>query len=213
VEARSTFSTWWPFVRGLLRAPRSVGAIAPSSPWLVRAVLEPARISQAKTLVEFGPGTGALTGEIIRRLRPDARLFAFEVDREFVADLRARYRDPRVTFIAASAADCPQYLSQFGLTTVDCVVSSLPLTVLPRPLTHRIMKATTECLRPGGIFVTYQFSTAFARPVLQSYFPQTRRTRFVLANLPPAMVFACRKETEAVQRWPSEACLVGDAAY
>ena len=212
MEARSTLSTWWPFVRGLLRAPRSVGAIAPSSPWLVNAVLEPARISQAKTLVEFGPGTGALTGEIIRRLSADARLFAFEIDTVFVANLRARYRDPRVTFIAASAADSPQYLARLGFPAVDCVVSSLPLTVLPQQLTHRIMQATTECLRPGGIFVTYQFSTAFARPVLQSYFPQTRRTRFVLANLPPAIVFACRKEAEAVHPWAPEACLVGDAA-
>jgi phospholipid N-methyltransferase len=190
-----------------------VGAIAPSSHWLVNAVLEPARISQAKTLVEFGPGTGALTGEIIRRLRADARLFAFEVDMEFVADLRARYRDRRVTFIAACAAESPRYLAQFGTPTVDCVVSSLPLTVLPGPLAHRIMEAATQCLRPGGIFVTYQFTTAAARPVLQNYFPQIRRTGLVLRNLPPAIVFAWRKQAEPVQPRASEPCLVGDAAY
>jgi phosphatidylethanolamine/phosphatidyl-N-methylethanolamine N-methyltransferase len=104
-------------------------------------------------------------------------------------------------------------LAQFGSPLADCVVSSLPLTVLPRPLAHRIMQAVTECLRPGGIFVTYQFTTALARPVLQKYFPQIRRTELVLRNLPPAMVFAWRKQTETVQQLAPEPCLVGDAAY
>jgi len=213
VKETSVVAPWWTLFRGFLRAPRSVGSIAPSSPRLADAMLDAARPEWARTVVEFGPGTGALTGAIIHRLRSDARLLAFEVDTKFVANLRSHYRDARVTFVAACATESPRYLARFGTPTADCVVSSLPLSVLPRPLTHRIMEAALDCLRPGGIFVTYQFTTALARPILQDYFPEVRRTRFVMRNFPPAMVFACRKPPETAQPQAPELCLVGDAAY
>jgi phospholipid N-methyltransferase len=189
-----------------------VGALGPSSPALVTAVLEHARIGQAKTVVEFGPGTGAFTAEILQRLSPGARLIAFEIDPHFVANLKARFTDPRAMIIGASADESPKYLAGLGIQSIDCIVSSLPLTLLPRDLRHRILQATTECLRPGGVFVTYQFTTALAKPVLQSYFPQSRRTSVVLRSFPPAMVFACHKETSPATPWPAQACLVPDEA-
>ena len=162
-------------------------------------MVDAARVDRAQTVIEFGPGTGAVTREIIRRLRPDARLVAFELDQHFAANLRGRITDSRATVIAASAADAPQHLARLGVRSVDCIVSSLPLTSLPRPVTHRILQAAVNLLRPGGMFVTYQFS-AVARPLLHQYFPRTQADQFVLRNLPPAIVFVCPKEADPLRR-------------
>jgi len=185
----------WTFLRGFLRSPRGVGAIAPSSRWLVGEMVDAARVKHARTVVEFGSGTGAVTTEIIRHLPARARLIAFEVDEHFAATLRARITDPRVTIITASAADADLHLAQLGITSVDCVVSSLPLTSLPRPITEAILQTTVNVLRPGGLLVTYQFSAA-VRALLKRYFPRTQADRLVFRNLPPAIVFVCPREHE-----------------
>ena len=183
---------WWTFLKGFLRSPRSVGSIAPSSRWLVRAMLDEAAVERAAVVVEYGPGTGVFTDELIRRLRPDARLLVFEVNPGFIAGLRARIADPRVTLIEASAATLPDELQRHGLGAPDCIVSGLPFTSLPRAVTDEILSATYAALPSGGTFVTYQYTPAL-RGVLAGHFDACRVTRYVLRNLPPALVFVCRR--------------------
>lgn len=154
-------------------------------------MLDTSGIGQAQVIAEFGPGTGVFTDEIIRRMRSDARLLVFEVDPQFVANLRDRISDPRVVIVADSAGTLAEQLERLQLPAVDCIVSGLPFTSLPRPVTHAILETTQAALRPGGVFVTYQY-TPVLRSLLRSYFPTTRIRRYVLRNLPPALVFECR---------------------
>ena len=151
-----------------------------------------AQIEHATVVVEYGPGTGVFTDAIIQRLRPEARLLVFEVNPQFHQALKARITDQRVDVLQASAAEISQHLTNLDLTAPDCVVSGLPFTSLPRPVTHLILQATYATLKPGGVFVTYQY-TPLLRRVLDSHFDTTRVTRLVLRNLPPALVFVCRK--------------------
>jgi phospholipid N-methyltransferase len=176
------------FLRGLVRAPRSVGAIAPSSRHLVAAQLHAARIEHAQVIVEWGPGTGVFTHAIIARMRPEARLFVFEINPVFLAQLRREIADRRVTIMDVSAADTQEVLLQHGVPSADVIVSGLPFTSLPQPVTHAILRAALHVLRPGGVFVTYQYSTLL-RHTLRQYFPSLRIAAFVLRNLPPAFVF------------------------
>jgi phospholipid N-methyltransferase len=183
-------STWWQFFRGFLRSPRMVGSIAPSSTHLVRAMLDAAGIERRQVIAELGPGTGVFTVEIVRRMPPEARLLVFEIDANFAARLGREVRDPRATVIHASAADLDRRLAAHGLPAVDCVVSGLPFTSLPREVTHAILEVTRQSLAPSGVFVTYQY-TPVMLPVLRKYFPSVRIARFVPRNLPPALVFVC----------------------
>jgi len=153
-------------------------------------MLDAAAIERRRVVAELGPGTGVFTDEIVCRLGPDAKLLVLEIDGEFAAALRTRIRDTRVTVIHGSAADLPGYLDERGLDHVDCVLSGLPFTSLPRPLTHAILQAVRTRLAPGGLFVTYQY-TPLLLGLFQTYFPATRVARWVLRNLPPALVFVC----------------------
>src|SRR5688500_16349675 len=71
---------------------RTTGAILPSSPFLARALAselnEPRKPGR---ILEVGPGTGPVTREILRLLKPADRLTAIEINPKFVRLLRRRF--------------------------------------------------------------------------------------------------------------------------
>jgi phospholipid N-methyltransferase len=76
------------FFRNFFRHPRMLGSIIPSSRFLIKQLLQPIDWEKARVIVEYGPGVGGITAEILRRMRPDARLIAIEMNPEFVSFLR-----------------------------------------------------------------------------------------------------------------------------
>ncbi len=82
-------------------------------------------------------------------------------------------------------------LTERGWGGADAVVSGIPYSLLPRPVTLGILRAAARTLRPGGLFVGYQYSP-YLRPFLKSVFGNVGY-RFVLLNVPPAFVYASRR--------------------
>src|SRR5438128_2412878 len=82
------YGTFW---RETRRHFRTTGAVLPSSPFLARALVAPLNHhpSPAKIL-EVGPGTGAITRAVVRRMRDDDHLDAVELNHKFVEQLRRR---------------------------------------------------------------------------------------------------------------------------
>ena len=66
------------FLKQYLKNPRSVGAIAPSSRMLAENMMKPVDFDRAACIVEYGPGTGVFTEELIRRKRPETALYIIE---------------------------------------------------------------------------------------------------------------------------------------
>ncbi len=175
------------FFRSFLANPRAVGAILPTSKKAVRDMLDMADFRQARCVAELGAGTGAYTEEILKRLRPDARLLAFEVDRELVETLSGRLADPRLEVIHDSAENIENYLSEGE--KVDVIVSGLPFTSLPEKVKRNMFEQVTHVLAPDGVMVAIQYST-FVQKDLKRYFASVRR-RVSFVNVPPAFLFAC----------------------
>ncbi|GJG88492.1 ribosomal RNA small subunit methyltransferase A [Gemmatimonadetes bacterium T265] len=68
-------------------------------------IVEALALTGAETVVEIGPGRGALTDLLARRAR---RLVAIEIDRDLAAHLRARYAaDPHVEVVEADVLRVP----------------------------------------------------------------------------------------------------------
>lgn len=76
------------FARGSLRHPWKVGWLLSSSRFLVNEVLSQIDWVKASVIVEYGPGVGTFTVELLRRMRPDAQLIALEINPRFVEYLR-----------------------------------------------------------------------------------------------------------------------------
>ena len=97
-------------------------------------MLAPIDFAAARTIVEFGPGTGALTREIAARLPPQCRYLGIELNPRFIHSLAAAF--PRLDFAHGSAADLAQILAA-GRGPVDAIVSGLPWATLPISLQDR----------------------------------------------------------------------------
>jgi phospholipid N-methyltransferase len=171
----------------------------PSSARLVRRLVSGVDFSSARNLVELGPGTGCVTREILRRMRPDARLISLEVNPVFVEQCR-RIDDPRLTVREACASSLPEILAEEGIGAADVVVSSLPLGMMDDELVERILNASRVGLRPGGRFVQYQYMLSHYAQV-RAHYPSVA-LGFTALNVPPAFVYTCgTRAGEFGQRW------------
>jgi phosphatidylethanolamine/phosphatidyl-N-methylethanolamine N-methyltransferase len=181
----------------------TVGAIAPSSPRLTKAMLEPLSLESARIAVELGPGSGVMTRAMLRLLPRDATLLAFEIKPRFIRYLKTTISDPRLTVIDARAEALQTELRRRGYAQADAILSSLALGFLTERQINELLGAISVSLSPTGIFTQYHYvhglrlserrlSKLHLWQTLRRYFRSVER-KTVWANLPPAFVFACRE--------------------
>ncbi|HAP01681.1 MAG TPA: hypothetical protein DCQ93_07140, partial [Bacteroidetes bacterium] len=81
---------------------KKVGAVMPSSRYLVREMIKPIDFSKAHLIVEYGPGHGNITKEILKKMLPDAKLLVFEINPPFIEELE-KIKDNRLHIYAMGA--------------------------------------------------------------------------------------------------------------
>jgi phospholipid N-methyltransferase len=178
------------FARNFFRHPRMLGSIVPSSRFLIRQLLEPVNWSQARVMVEYGPGVGGITAEVLRRMHPDAILIAIEMNPDFVSYLRRTITDPRLKVVEGSAESVDEILRRFGHSHADYIISGIPFSTIPADVRERILQKTCEVLKPRGGFLVYQFSTRVLQDLMRIFGYVGRR--FELLNVLPAHLFFCQ---------------------
>ena len=174
------------FLRSMISHPRRVGAVWPTSRWAVRDLLDMGDLPGARTVVEFGVGTGVYTEEILKRLHPEGTFLAFEIEPDLASAVAARLKDPRLRVINDSAEHVDYYLEG---AKADYIVSSVPFTSLPVDVRRSLLEAARGALAPDGQMLVLQYSTTVL-PDLERTFATIRR-RFSPLNIPPAFLFAC----------------------
>jgi phospholipid N-methyltransferase len=178
------------FARNFFRHPRMLGSIVPSSRFLIKQLLQPIDWNEARVIVEYGPGVGCITAEILRRMRSDAILIAIEVNPDFVAHLRASLTDERLHVVEGSAESVDEILERFGRGKANYIISGIPFSTISPEARERIIRNTAESLAPAGAFLVFQFSTRVLED-LQRIFRYVRRT-FEPLNVLPAHLFFCQ---------------------
>ncbi len=177
------------FAKNFVRHPKMLGSIIPSSRFLIERLLGRVDWEEARVIVEYGPGVGTISGEILRRMRTDASLVVVETNEDFVDYLRATFPDPRLHVVHGSAADVEQVLAGLGLDRADYVISGIPFSTIPDAAREAIIRSTHGVLRPGGAFLVYQFSPKVGAD-LRRVFSRVDRG-FEPLNVPPAQLFFC----------------------
>ena len=180
------------FARNFFRHPRMLGSIVPSSRFLIRELLSPVDWARARVIVEYGPGVGGITAEVLRRMRPDALLIAIEMNPDFVSYLRGALSDTRLRVVEGSAEWVDEILSRFGRQQADYIISGIPFSTIPAAVRERILRKTRAVLAPGGAFLVYQFSTRVFED-LKRIFGYVAR-RFEALNVLPAHLFICQPD-------------------
>ena len=178
------------FILQYVMKPRSVGAILPSSKYLAKKMVQQVDFSTAKCIVEYGPGTGVFTNEILQRKNPGTHLLLLEKNSEFAKDLKIKYANIKnVTVINDTAEQIGKYINMYTLPKPDYILSGLPFASLPAEVSESILKETKLHLKTGGKFITFQYSL-FRKSLLAKYFCEITITR-ELRNIPPAYVLCC----------------------
>jgi phospholipid N-methyltransferase len=181
-----------------LRSPRTVGALSPSSRALAREIASRLPERRPCRVIELGPGTGALTEEILKGLGREDRFVAVELEPDFVRQLRQRW--PTLEVVCGSAARLHDIATDLGMAPVDQIISGLPFATLPGEVTRQILENVEKTLRPGGRFTTFQYApsyrlvtgVAFRRQMTARMGAKPER-KLVVRNVPPAFVLTWRK--------------------
>jgi phospholipid N-methyltransferase len=182
------------FGRNFIKHPKMLGSLIPSSRFLVNKVLGEVDWARARVFMEYGPGVGTFTTEILRRMRSDAVLIVLETNADFVRFLRGKIHDDRLHVIHGSAAEADTALSRLNLPYADYVISGIPYTTIPPEIRELILQKTHSILHPNGAFLVYQF-TRTVLPYLQQVFDRIEQD-FEPLNVMPARLFFCRHHTE-----------------
>lgn len=173
------------FLREALKSFRSTGAIASSSPALVKRLIQPIPAGANLRIIELGPGDGCVTHALLDKLGPNAEVHAFEINAAFIQKIKG-IDDARLRVLPVGAEQMNEY---FLPQSVDYIVSSLPLSMIPKEVKELILRQSQVVLRPEGQFLQYQYALQ-DYSLLKGYFNNVT-VNFTLANLPPAFVYTC----------------------
>lgn len=173
------------YLRRFVARPAQIGSVAPSSPFLTRAMLRDIDWAVMGTVAELGAGTGVFTQAIDGERVSGSRFLSFEKDDSLRAELRRRF--PRVEW----HSDATALRSMLGPAGVDCVISGLPFANFRPALRRALLQDIASVLRPGGRFIAFQYSLQL-RGELRARFADLD-IELVVRNVPPAVVYRCRR--------------------
>jgi phospholipid N-methyltransferase len=184
------------FGRNFFKHPKMLGSLIPSSRFLVNHLLGEVDWARARVFLEYGPGVGTFTTEILRRMRPDAVLVAMETNPDFVSYLRGRMRDERLHVVHGSAAEADAALANLELSRADYVISGIPYTTMQPSVRDQILRKTHAVLDHNGAFLVYQFTRSVLPHLRQTFGFVTQD--FEPLNVMPARLFVCRHHADGI---------------
>lgn len=185
------------FLREYLRAPQDLGTCFVSSRRMSRAMVEGLGLERARAVVEFGPGTGAVTRAVLERIPEDCAFVAIERNGRMAELFRETF--PRVRLYEDDAANVGAICAKEGIDALDAVISGLPWLLFPESLQAHILRETVRLMRPGAGFnaITYNAGRLMPkvrkfRRLMESVFSEVSVKGPIWGNLPPAFVYHCR---------------------
>lgn len=183
-----------------LKDLKQVGAIAPSSKFLAKDLVKQLKeeLSQksceALNILEVGPGTGPLTKQISRLVRPKDHVDVVEIHDRFFEIVSKKYSSYN---IAVHHKDILNFTSG---RSYDYIFSSLPYEAMPETLIQEIWKKKLE-LCNSRAYICYfkyvsfrKFKCNFEEAVVQKY--QSNK-KIVLRNIPPAKLYTLEINEES----------------
>jgi phosphatidylethanolamine/phosphatidyl-N-methylethanolamine N-methyltransferase len=151
------------FLRQLPKAYREIGSVIPSSVHLAEKMVEPILEFETNiSILEVGAGTGPITKQILKVMKPKDNLTVCEINRHFMAQLEASLRhypdfkkkQEQVEFICASVEELPELTSG---KKYNVILSSLPFSLFPAEKVSDFLELFKKLLAPGGVIVFYEY--------------------------------------------------------
>jgi phospholipid N-methyltransferase len=180
------------FLKHAITSPMQVAYFMPSSPWLIDQVAQCAHLKDAKYIMELGPGTGGTTRGILKYMQPDAELISVEINQKFIDHIEKTILDERLSMSNRGAQNLVDIMADHDWQSADVIISGIPFTTLPKGMDRDIMKSIHEALKPGGIFLAYQFRDHVSK-LAQPLFGEYTFKKVEFKNIPPMRIYTWQK--------------------
>ena len=185
------------FIKDLKRT----GAIAPSSKFLARDLVEQLQTNLKEkkcpplNILEMGPGTGALTKEITKLLRPQDHMDIVEVQKKFYNIIKKKYARDNID---VHFGDILKFQPD---RSYDYIFSSLPYENMPQKVNRKIWEKKLSLCAPKAYICYFKyvkfkdFKYNFEEQVVEEY---KYDKKFVLRNIPPAKLYTLQVDKQSV---------------
>jgi len=182
------------FIVAAMRSPLKIGALLPSSRGLAKAMASFVNMQHAGMVVELGAGTGVVTHALLKHGVTPERLLVIERDEALHTLLTNHFRHLHI--VQADAAQLDTVLADAGVTQVNAIVSSLPFLVMPKPVRDAIQQHMAALIGEDGIIIQFTYGPQSPIPAsqLRRLHLTGKRSKLVVANVPPAHVWVYRRE-------------------
>jgi len=203
------------FLGEFRRTFQTTGAFAPSGRLLARALAEPlARHSEPARILEVGPGTGAITRELVQHIGEDDHFHLVELNDRFVDVLRRRFdREPAFRRVSERATIYHLPVQELHVAEpYDFLICGLPFNNFSTEQVKSLFRHMLRLLRPGGTMSFYEYlwirrvkmlvtngrerrRVARVGRILKRYLSRYEyRCDKVFVNIPPAIAHHLRLE-------------------
>jgi len=172
------------FIKEIIANPAEVGAVAPSSKYLGKKMVQQIPYKENSLVVELGAGTGAITKMLLNTDIPKKNIVILE--RSFALGKYLKKHFPDVHVIVGDATNLQDLLKCYKMP-VCAIVSGLPLRSLPKDVVLDIEKAAQNVLSKDGVFIQFTYDIRKNAPSQLPEF-QWLRSHYVFRNIPPAKV-------------------------
>lgn len=173
----------WMFIKEFLRSPKNIGAVCASSKYLTKTVCDMLPDTSHGTVVEIGPGTGAITCGLIKHITKPEQLILIERSQHFAHMLQKSY--PNISVFNGDALELQTFIPTERPVAV--IVSSMPLLTIDPTYRKKILSQFYKTLVPSGklVFISYNFCCN--KTLLDAGFVSLSH-KFIVKNIPPARV-------------------------
>jgi len=161
-------------------------------------MVQQAGLADADVVLEYGAGTGAITGHILGEMSSRARFAAIEINPQLAAVFRAAH--PGVPVFEDSVENVRAICDSMDVAMVDCIISGLPWALFSKSTQVTILDQMMRVLKPGGRFVAFGYPQSLVLPaarhlatLLPTYFTVVSKSTIVWRNVPPAFIYRCRR--------------------
>ena len=187
------------YIKTLLKDP-SVASITPTSNFGIKKLTSTVDFNSSKFFIEYGPGGGVITKDLLSRMAPDAQLLAIERNENFANSLKINIKDKRLIVVNESAENVLSLVESMNKSGVlkyskaDHVLSGIPFSLFPVSVKDAILDATRLVLKSNGSFLVYQFLISLSggkndiKRKIREYF-EISRSEVELRNVPPLRIF------------------------
>jgi phosphatidylethanolamine/phosphatidyl-N-methylethanolamine N-methyltransferase len=175
------------FFKRLLKNPKALGAVVPSSVALAQMIAQNVILTEDGYVLEVGAGTGRFTSSLLEAGIPADRLFVIELDRELSHYLTQKF--PYVTVINGDASKLDSLLPPHICSKIDTIISGIPLINLNKQEILGLVASFRDVMQPKGHILQFTYGPLSPLPHRKLGL-KAKRVGSILMNMPPATVWS-----------------------